>query len=360
MIARSAIEDILGLGVHAPSGDNSQPWRFEIAGDTIEIYNLPERDNPVLNFRQRGSYIAHGALIETIVVAASKFGYAADVRAFPTPSDDTHTASVVLTGEDVRSSPLADYILHRHTNRKPYKNEPLTVEQLACLNDCCRDLFKSGTLSFSFVQDAATNRMLAEHASRVERVILEDRSLHHLLFKDVVWSQAQEKKIRSGLFIKTMELAPPQELAFWLSSHWRIMSALNRVGLSQFIAAQDAKLYATGAGMGALVLQGPQDAKDYVTVGRALQRLWLTATSLGLSLQPLAALIFAAMRLEGDVEGTFSQQHADLIASSSRAIHEHLGVPVESHVAMMFRLGQAAPPSAVCSKHPPNVRFLSS
>ena len=39
----------------------------------------------------------------------------------------------------------------------------------------------------------------------------------------------------------------------------------------------------------------PQDVDDYVAGGRALQRLWLTATSLGLQLQPeMTPLIFAS------------------------------------------------------------------
>ena len=41
--------------------------------------------------------------------------------------------------------------------------------------------------------------------------------------------------------------------------------------------------------------QAPQSVDDYIAAGRALQRLWLTATSLGLQLQPeMTPLIFAA------------------------------------------------------------------
>ena len=355
---RATIEEILQLAVYAPSGDNSQPWRFEVAESVIDIHNLPEKDNPVLNYRQRGSYIAHGALVENIVLAAGKFGCVADVSPFPTPANEAHTARVSLKKADVQCSPLVDFILHRHTNRRPYRSDCLSEEQFSLLLNCVRELSNSGEISFVFTQQADHKRTLADCASSIEQVILESELLHGLLFKDVVWSQAEESKRRSGMFIKTMELAPPQRFAFRLASQWAVMQAMNGLGLSRFIARQDAKLYATGAGMGVLLVQAGADSREFLLVGRAMQRIWLTATQLGLQLQPLAGLLFAAMTLEGGGEGQFSSRHADIIRASDSSIRETLMLGPDRRVAMMFRLGQAAPPSAVCSKKPPQVEFL--
>jgi hypothetical protein len=135
---------------------------------------------------------------------------------------------------------------------------------------------------------------------------------------------------------------------------------MNSLGLSRLIARQDAKLYATGAGMGVLLVRGSADSREFLLVGRAMQRIWLTATQLGLHLQPLAGLLFAAMRLEGGGEDQFSSRHADIIRASDRAIREMLRLGPDRRVAMMFRLGQAAPPSAVCSKKPPQVETLKA
>jgi nitroreductase len=355
----ASVEEILQLAVHAPSGDNSQPWRFEVRDSVIDIHNLPEKDNPVLNYRQGGSLIAHGALVENIVLAAGKLGCAAEVLPFPTPANETHTARIVLKRADVQASPLVDCILRRHTNRRPYRSDALSAEQLSRLMDCVRELSSSGAVSFAFTQEADAKRTLAASASSIEQVILESELLHGLLFKDVVWSQAEESKRRSGMFIKTMELAPPQQLAFWLASHWTVIRAMNCLGLSRFIARQDAKIYATGAGIGVLLVRSNAGATDFLLVGRALQRIWLTATELGLHLQPLVALVFAAMTLEGGGEDKFSPKHADMIRANDRAIRETLRLGPDRRVAMMFRLGQAAPPSAVCSKKPPQVEVLS-
>jgi nitroreductase len=357
---RATIEEILQLAVHAPSGDNSQPWRFEVADSVVDIHNLPEKDNPVLNYRQRGSYIAHGALVENIVLAAGKFGCEAEVLPFPSPANEAHTARISLKQADVQCSPLVDCILRRHTNRRPYRSDSLSPEQLSSLMDSVRELSSSGEILFAFTQQADQKQTLGECASSIEQVILESELLHGLLFKDVVWSQAEESKRRSGMFIKTMELAPPQQLAFRMASNWKVMQKMNGLGISRMIARQDAKLYATGAGMGVVLVRESADSKDFLRVGRATQRVWLTATQLGLHLQPLAGLLFAAMTLENGGDDKFSSRHAGIIRANDRTIRETLRLGADRRVAMMFRLGQAAPPSAVCSKKPPQMDILQA
>jgi len=77
------IKKILEAAVHAPSGENCQPWRFEISDDEIRVFNLPERDQSLYNHGQMASYVAHGALIGNIFVASPTFGYRARINLFP-------------------------------------------------------------------------------------------------------------------------------------------------------------------------------------------------------------------------------------------------------------------------------------
>jgi nitroreductase len=361
MISKSQIRDILELGVYAPSGDNSQPWKFEVRDATIEVYNIPGKDNPVLNYKQRGSYIANGGVIENIVIAAGKFGCVADVVLSPDPADESHTARIHLMQREAPSSNsrLVDFITKRHTNRKPYENRPLSKSELEELRVSMDDFLNLGNLFFVVEERPAPKSALAAAASSIEQVVLEDRELHRLFFKDVVWSEIEEKKIRSGMFINTMELGAPQKFVFRLASHAGIIRVLNRLGFARFIAREDARLYASGAGIGALVIRGAAGPKDFLLAGRAMQRLWLTATSLGISLQPLAGLIFAAMGLEDESAGNrFSNEHRELIGSNYKKINDLLGVAKEETIAMLFRFGHAAAPSAVSSKKPPVIEFL--
>lgn len=97
---RNTIEKILEAGVRAPSGENSQPWRFVMSGDTLSIYNLPDRDRSLYNIDQLGSFVAHGALIENIMIAASAFQYAAEPTFFPSPTDENHVANITFRKQE--------------------------------------------------------------------------------------------------------------------------------------------------------------------------------------------------------------------------------------------------------------------
>ena len=72
MASINDIKKILEAAVHAPSGENCQPWRFEIRGDEIGVFNLPKKDQSLYNEGQMASYVAHGALIENILIANRK------------------------------------------------------------------------------------------------------------------------------------------------------------------------------------------------------------------------------------------------------------------------------------------------
>src|SRR3989338_3222161 len=127
MISKEDILKIIKAGTQAPSGDNSQPWEFKIQGDKVFVYNLPNRDNPILNFEQRGAYIAHGALIENMVIASKYFGYIVDITIFPDQVDQNCTALLVFKGQQDKNSgdDLYKYISQRSTNRKIYQSRPL-------------------------------------------------------------------------------------------------------------------------------------------------------------------------------------------------------------------------------------------
>ena len=63
---------VLELARWAPSGDNSQPWRFSVDGqDRITVYGHDTRAHCVYDLDGRPSQISLGALIESIAIAAT-------------------------------------------------------------------------------------------------------------------------------------------------------------------------------------------------------------------------------------------------------------------------------------------------
>ena len=67
----SVVLDILDLARWAPSGDNSQPWRFEILGDDhVRVHAFDTRRDCVYDLEGHASQLSVGALLQTMRIAA--------------------------------------------------------------------------------------------------------------------------------------------------------------------------------------------------------------------------------------------------------------------------------------------------
>lgn len=336
----------------APSGDNAQPWRFRWDGTVLSVHNISGIHNPHLDFEERGAYIAHGALIENLCIAAPHYGYTAAVTLFPAPEDVDLVAYVSFATCKPYDDPLYASMSLRATNHHPFLNRPLTATEREALEQVA---VPSPGVTLKLVTAPKDIKALAHAASRVEIVILEDESISAHFFSGMVWTKEEEEKRRSGFFVKTLEFNPVQSLVFWLASKPRVLRLFRIIGLPHFIASEDARLYATGSVAGGVLLTD-ESAEQFVAAGRVLERVWLTATSLGLAFQPLIGMVFVAYRLETG-RGTLTSAHTELMRDALARTRAILGgegkIP-----ALLFHAGAAPAPSVRTSRREPDIVFV--
>ncbi|MDR2788692.1 MAG: nitroreductase family protein, partial [Candidatus Accumulibacter sp.] len=124
-------EKILDLARWAPSGDNTQPWRFEIVDDSrLVIHGSDTRGHVLYDFDGHASHMAHGALLETLRLAATRFGLRAEWRLRPGSPDDAPLYDVTLAAAaDLREDPLVRHIESRAVQRRAMRATPLTKAQ---------------------------------------------------------------------------------------------------------------------------------------------------------------------------------------------------------------------------------------
>ncbi len=351
MVDRETITKIIEYGSYAPSGDNSQPWRFEIEGNKINVFNIPGKDNPILNVRNSGSYVAHGALIENMLIAASQMSFAADLKIFPQGISDL-VSSITLSPSSAKSEPLFPFIKERATNRKPYKKIPLSEAEKEVLLSAGSAI--SGC-ELKLVEEREMIRTVAEAMSVTEKVALETRALHNLFFKSIFWDETKNKRGESGLYIKTLEVPPPVRVIFKMIKKWPVMRFFNAFGFNKLAAKGNAALYAQSAAHGAIIIE--DESQNFVAAGRVFQRAWLEATRLGLFLQPVTGTLFLARRVEGREDNPFSEKNSDLIRKASQKISFIFGINGSRVAAMLFRIGRADSPSARSGRKTPEVIF---
>lgn len=355
MIPREAIEKILEAGAKAPSGSNSQPWKFEVSGNVIAVFMTPEKDHRILNFRNRGTILANGCLIENISIAADHYGFGADIKLFPDQSNKNFVATITLQeGAGKKEDDLFDAISKRATNRKPYETKKIDENIKQKLLKIPAELGEHD-VSLLLTDNARHIETLAKAASANEIAIFENKELHKLFFEEIVWTEQEEKERKSGLYLKTMELKPPQATALKLFfKHWPIMNFFNKLGAARGVAKGNAKGYAA-CGMYGAILCGDKD-EDFIGVGRVIERAWLMAAAAGLSFHLQTGVNFLWQRIENEGQGIFSSEHEHIIQDQYKKITDIFGAK-EKFIPVIFRVGYGGEPSGWSSKKTPEITY---
>src|SRR4051812_44040967 len=129
------IEQVLDVARWAPSGDNTQPWRFQILSElSALIHGFDTRDHCVYDLDGHASRLSHGALLENAALAATRFGCIAT----HTIEHEDAIGPVVYRVQlheraGIVEDPLARYIEQRTVQRRAMGSKALTDAQRAAL-----------------------------------------------------------------------------------------------------------------------------------------------------------------------------------------------------------------------------------
>jgi len=349
---KGKIEKILTAAAAAPSGDNSQPWRFVVRENSIEFQYLPEKDHPLLNHEEGGTLIALGAAIQNAELEAQAQGYAPQT----TYCENGPCVAVMELGEggrlDAVSAPLREAIFARHSNRKAYKKIPLASGMKTLLNSP----FIAGTeLRLSLVEDREQMKRLSRALTTMEETALGNKNLHNLFFGDIFWSDADNRAGKQGLHIKTLELPPPARALFRLLKRWRFAKVLATIGFPRMVAQINAKQNASASTFG-VITATHTDRRTYLETGKMMERIWLSATAEGLSMQIVTGITFLARSLSvPEVAQLFNQAERGRILAAHAMIKKTVDAAREP--VLIFRIGTGDAPTEVSYRRAPEILF---
>lgn len=117
----------------AANSHNTQPWKYRIRTDRIDIVPDFSRRTPVVDPDDHHLFASLGCAAENLVVAASHYGQAADVT--PPATVDGEIA-VTLASSTAQASPLFAAITERQSSRSLYDGSEVatgTLDELARL-----------------------------------------------------------------------------------------------------------------------------------------------------------------------------------------------------------------------------------
>lgn len=292
MLTASPIHQILDLARWAPSGDNTQPWRFEILDDhRFVIHGFDTRAHCVYDLDGCASQMSLGALIETLCIAASAFRRRADVSRRMDTADTHPTFDVALQPDSsISISPLFAAIPLRSVQRRPYSPRRLSDEQKVALEQSLGPGYR-----LLWLEGAAAKWRTAQlmFANAKLRLTMEDAFRVH---RDIIhWGRrySEDRVPDQALGVDKLTL----KLMRWIMRDWNRVQFFNRFLAGTWaprIQMDFLPSLMCGAHFVLLRNTPPTTIDHHVDAGRMVQRMWLTATTLGLAHQPeLTPLIFS-------------------------------------------------------------------
>lgn len=343
------MSDVIEAANQAPSGGNSQPWRFEVNGDVLRIIAVPEKDHEVMNFQGRATMIAHGAQLEIVSLFAAAHGYRANIQTTIAPNP-VSTITFSKSDIDPMASELSRIIPLRHSNRKPFTTDALSQKDKEYIfaeggrYPDCRVHFAEG----------ADREPAAEGLAVDSRHMFENKTLHGLFYKEIAWSREEEAE-RGGLYVLTMELDEKRSKPVKMLANRLIAVLFRTLGLTKKIHRMNAHKAALSAALVALAV--PDTDESFIHAGRVLLNVWLRAVERGYAIQIMGGMPFLWQHLHGHESPVFSRKEGRLLDAHYELLRRAFKLRPNERVGISFRIGTPiGEPLAVSYKRAPEVR----
>ena len=348
-IPAELVRSLVAAAAAAPSGGNCQPWRFVWSAPArLQCFHDRARSASFLDFEHRAAYLALGAAVENVVLCAGALGLSARVLAFPGPDED-HVCDVLLAPGPPAAPDrlwLAPFVPVRATNRRVSRRRPLAAGDVSTLESVVDD----PAVRLQVLTGEGALDEIGAILGAGDRFRFFDERLYREMMSEMRWSPREAEETRDGVDVATLELGEVDEAGVRLLSSWAAVRFLRTIGAGGALEDLSRKAVAAASAVALATCEGTSP-RDYFRGGRAVQRVWLAATALGLAVQPMSALPYVFARLEGGA-GFEPPQRATLLALRERYARLFDVGPRRGEL-LLFRLARAGAPRTRSLRRPP-------
>jgi hypothetical protein len=351
----SRLRRILDLARWAPSGDNSQPWRFEIVSPTHVVVHAFTNRLGVYDLDGSAARISVGAMLETMRIAASVESCTLRIAPRGDAGEDGTRIDVRLEEADVAVDPLHRVIRERSVQRKPLSTRPLGQEDKSALEGALGGQFR--VRWFETSRERLQLAWLAVRSAKIRLTIPEAYDVHRRIIEwDARYSEDRIPDQALGtdpLSVRSMR---------WVLASWPRVQRMNRYfagTLAPRLQLEFLPGLRCAAHFAVLAQRAPHTTSDHLRAGAAVQRFWLTATALGLQLQPQhTPLMFAGYARQGIRFTEVRQAQARAVAVGAM-LDELLGPGEAPNAVFLGRVGSGAAAKARSLRLPLEQLILS-
>lgn len=338
------MERVLDRARWAPSGDNSQPWRFEIRSDAqVRVHVRDQSDHDLYDYDGgQPTLLSAGMLMENLRLAALAEGRETRWRHLDSAATD-HRFEVDLLPGNAAYDPLERFIELRSVDRHPYRRIPLTNSQKLAL-----EASLGNKMSIRWMESDNERWHMAKLSGAATDIRLRIPEAYRIHKAVIDWTRGNSS---TGMPSGALGMDPVTLKAMhWAMQDWSRLESFNRL-LGTFgarIQLDYVPVMRSAAYLTITRRRPPaspaQRVSHLIELGMGLQRFWLEATRQGLVFQPgMAIIIFGCYARQG-VAFTENVRIRAKAAAIERQLAALCGDNPDDLI-FLGRIGQPASPS---------------
>ncbi len=342
----SDIRELVASAIKAPSYLNSQPWKWLYMKGYLFLFAENEEHTPHEDFNKGATYIANGAAIENLELEAGKMGIGIKAVLMPLPKNKVLVAAIQFTKEaqpqpgmeDIAE--LAKYISYRVTNRNTGNAQPIDSSKFAAMQAAVATIPGAALIIKEAHGDMAQLGTIMGVADRIKYL---NPASHYELFNLIRWSNDECMRTGNGIHIDAFGLSAPEVIAMRMIKKQEVIRLLSEWKGGQALEYTARKNVASSSAIG-LITMPDITPGNYLRAGKAIQRMWLTATKHEVAVQPMQAAISAFANLSAGTLKELPSYLKDEIAAQHEAFKNIFTEIGSNSPAFLFRLSNAAQP----------------
>ncbi len=337
---------LIEAAILAPSGDNSQPWRFRWRDGGLDVALDAAHADNFFEVDRVGVLASAGAVVANVELEAASRGYRAEVAWRP-KGEEGPVARLAFEPAEPAPSPLAAAIPDRCVNRRPFDRRPLADEWLAARVE---DAATSDTTLSWLTEETALAKVC--HVIRLaDWVRYTHRLAHESLMAELRFTRAEAEATRDGMAIPVLEAGPFAGPFLKAVRPWPRMALLNRLHAFRGLTLPTTRLAASAPAIG--LLWSPEEGPTtFLKGGRAMERVWLAATAESIRFQPMTVATLFIRRLLRHGPDAFDGRQRRWLKEAWELLRELFPMDEASAMVLLFRVGHGPPARARSLRRP--------
>ncbi len=205
------VKYLLNYAILAPSGYNTQPWRFDIQDNHLDIIADMSKARLESDPGNRELYISLGTAVGNIIVAADYFGLKYEIKWLPKGKTNSLVAEMDFAdgGEEEKNGVLFEAMAERRTNRNDFESRAIGSKNISKI----RQMVKIDGVGLEFIGQASRKMEVSKMIARANQIWLDNKSL--VTEMKSWWGMGLRKNTLKSIKEKTRAEKAPDLMIVW-------------------------------------------------------------------------------------------------------------------------------------------------